>query len=178
MLRISSAIIFIVSFFLCYIVYGQESRESLPNVGGTKMPKEIKVLFVAGFGPIVQDDTLSQKLYLETLNLPLKKLDNNYCHTEELAGVKHFALWPLSQAAESCFGKNIWPKDISIPQTWIEFDVEDIAMATELMKEKGYKLLVSARKEPWGQIVTRFLSPEGILLGLTYTPWMRSEEKK
>ena len=142
------------------------------------MSKEINVLFVAGFGPVVQDDTLSQRLYLETLNLPLKKLDNNYCHTGELAGVKHFALWPLSQAAESCFGKNIWPEDISIPQTWMEFDVEDITMATELMKEKGYKLLVSNRKEPWGQIVTRFLSPEGILLGLTYTPWMRSEDKK
>jgi len=56
--------------------------------------------------------------------------------------------------------------------------VEDFDSATEIMKDKGYKLLVTVRKEPWGQIITRFLSPEGILIGLTYTPWMRTEEKK
>jgi len=138
------------------------------------MLKEIKVLFVSGIGAIVQDDTASQKLYIETLGLPLKKEEGNYCHTEELAGVKYFALWPLSNVAESCFGVNSWPKDIPIPQTSIEYEVEDVESATEIMKEKGYKLLVSSRKEPWGQIVTRFLSPEGILIGLTYTPWMRS----
>jgi hypothetical protein len=115
---------------------------------------------------------------METLGLPLKKEDNNYCHTGKLTGVKYFALWPLSQAAESCFGSKSWPKDVPIPQACIEFEVEDIATATEIMKDKGYKLLVSAHKEPWGQTVTRFLSPEGILLGLTYTPWMRSEDKK
>ena len=178
MLRKSAVILFTISLFLCSILYGQERKESFQNIGEIKMSKEIKVLFVAGFGPIVQDDTLSQKLYMETLGLPLKKEDNNYCHTDKLAGVKYFALWPLSQAAESCFGNKSWPKNVPIPQAWLEYDVEDIAAATEIMKEKGYKLLVSARKEPWGQIVTRFLSPEGILLGLTYTPWMRSEDKK
>jgi len=178
MLIKSTLILFTISLLLCSIVCGQERKETIQNIGGIKMPKEMKILFVAGFGPIVQDDTLSQKLYLETLGLPLKKEENNYCHTQELAGVKYFALWPLSQAAESCFGSKSWPKDIPIPQVSIEFEVEDIATATEVMKDKGYKLLVSARKEPWGQTVTRFLSPEGILLGLTYTPWMRSEEKK
>jgi hypothetical protein len=29
------------------------------------------------------------------------------------------------------------------------------------------------KKEPWGQTVTRLLSPEGLLVGLTYTPSMR-----
>jgi hypothetical protein len=41
------------------------------------------------------------------------------------------------------------------------------------LKQRGYKLLVESRTEPWGQIVTRMLSPEGILIGITYTPWMR-----
>lgn len=134
------------------------------------MPNEIEVLFMAGFGPIVQDDSASQKLYLETLGLPMKKEENNYCHTEELAGAKYFVLWPLSQVAESCFGTKIWPKDIPVPQACLEFEVKDISKATEVLKAEGYKLLVSARKEPWGQTVTRFLSPEGILIGLTYTP--------
>lgn len=87
--------------------------------------------------------------------------------------MKHFALWPLSQAAQSCFGTDYWPNDVPIPQAWLEMDVEDVEAATEELKSQGYKLLVSARTEPWGQIVTRFLSPEGLLLGLTFTPWMR-----
>ena len=56
-------------------------------------------------------------------------------------------------------------------------EVKDVLKAAEAMKAKGYTLLVSARKEPWGQIVTRFLSPKGMLIGLTYTHWMRTEEK-
>ena len=52
-------------------------------------------------------------------------------------------------------------------------NVEDVASATSVLKQKGYTLLVEARKEPWGQIVTRMISPEGLLIGITYTPWMR-----
>jgi uncharacterized glyoxalase superfamily protein PhnB len=71
---------------------------------------------------------------------------------------------------------NEWPADIPVPTSWLEFDVEDVAAAIEDLEAKGYTLLVSARKEPWGQIVSRLLSPEGILLGITYTPWMRESE--
>ena len=60
-----------------------------------------------------------------------------------------------------------------MPQAWLEFDVEDIDSATEELRRLGYKLLVSARKEPWGQIVSRFLSPEGILVAVTHTPLLR-----
>jgi len=42
-----------------------------------------------------------------------------------------------------------------------------------VLKKRGYKLLVEARKEPWGQIVSRLLSPEDILIGITFTPWLR-----
>ena len=35
---------------------------------------------------------------------PGKEDTNGYLHTGGLDGVKHFALWPLAQAAESCFG--------------------------------------------------------------------------
>ncbi|HCA79165.1 MAG TPA: glyoxalase [Bacteroidetes bacterium] len=142
------------------------------------MPDEIEVLFMSGFGPIVRDDTESQKLYLETFRLPLKKEENNYCHTDQLAGVKYFALWPLSGVAESCFGVKSWPKEIPVPQASLEFEVQDVGAATNALKAKGYRLLVSNHTEPWGQVVTRFLSPEGILVGLTYTPWLRTEEKK
>jgi Glyoxalase/Bleomycin resistance protein/Dioxygenase superfamily len=162
---------------VCSPVYGQSGQDSSHTVPGAKMPKDLDVLFMSGFGPIVKDDSASQQLYLETLGLPMKKEDNNYCHTEELAGAKYFVLWPLSQVAESCFGTKSWPTDIPVPQAAIEFEVKDVAKATEILKTKGYRLLVSNRTEPWGQIVTRFLSPEGILLGLTYTPWLRKDAK-
>jgi catechol 2,3-dioxygenase-like lactoylglutathione lyase family enzyme len=138
-----------------------------------KPPRNIDVLFVAGFGPIVRDLAAGRKFYGEALGLPLKEEPNGYMHTGAVDGVKHFALWPLEQAAESCFGRSEWPGDVPVPQAWLEFDVADIEKATAELKSQGYKLLVANRKEPWGQIVTRLLGPEGLLVGVTYTPAMR-----
>jgi catechol 2,3-dioxygenase-like lactoylglutathione lyase family enzyme len=135
----------------------------------------LDVLFVSGFGPIVRDHFVSVALYRDTLGLPLTTMDGNptYFHGEGIDGVRHFAMWPLAQAAQSCFATDTWPADVPAPQAWIEFDVEDVATATEALKAQGYKLLVNARKEPWGQTVSRFLTPEGLLAAVTHTPWMR-----
>lgn len=139
-----------------------------------KNPGKIKVLFIAGFGPVVRDNEASRRLYLDTLGLQMEA-DGDYLHTNDLDGARYFALWPLSQAAESSFGSAEWPSEIPIPQAWIEFDVENVEEATAELEAQGYKLLVAARTEPWGQIVTRLLGPEGLLVGLTYTPWMRGQ---
>jgi Glyoxalase-like domain len=136
----------------------------------------IKILFVAGFGPIVRDQDASRKLYAETFDIPFKEDEGGYLHTEALKGVKHFALWPLSQAARSCFGKDSWPAEIPVPQAWIEFDVDSVETATAELESRGYRMLLSAKKEPWGQTVTRFIGPEGLLVGITFTPWMREGE--
>jgi hypothetical protein len=133
----------------------------------------IKVLFVAGFGPIVPEGTASQKLYGDALGIHFKQEEGGYLHTEALAGVKSFALWPLSQAAQSCFGKDAWPAQIPAPQAWLEFDVDSVEEATAELEARGYRILVKAKKEPWGQTVTRLLGPEGLLVGVTFTPWMR-----
>jgi len=141
----------------------------VPDVSG------LKVLFVAGFGPVVRDPVASKRYYVDTLGLPLRPMehDASYYHGEALDGVRHFALWPLEAAAQSCFGKDRWPEDVPEPHAWLEFDVEDVASATEVLKQQGYRLLIESRKEPWGQTVTRMISPESILIGITYTPWMR-----
>ena len=75
----------------------------------------IKILFIAGFGPIVRDVAASRKLYGETLGILFKEEGGGYLHTEALKGAESFALWPLSQAAQSCFGKDSWPGDIPVP---------------------------------------------------------------
>ena len=140
----------------------------------TKNLKNIKVLFIAGFGPITRDQETSKALYADALGISFEEMDNGYLHTGEIEGAKHFALWPLSQAAESCFGSSEWPASLPVPQAWLEFDVEDIDSATEELRRIGYKLLVSVRKEPWGQLVSRFLNPEGMLVAVTHTPSMRT----
>ena len=136
----------------------------------------MKVLFIAGFGPIASDVEQSRRLYEDGLGITFKKEEGDYRHTEELKGANTFAIWPLDQAAESCFGSNEWPSEVVRPQAWLEFDVEDVAEATREMEERGYKLLVANRTEPWGQVVSRLISPEGLLVGLTMTPWMRKPD--
>lgn len=131
------------------------------------------VLFIAGFGPIDRDPAVSRKLYAGALGIAFKEETGGYLHTGELTGAKEFALWPLSQAAQSCFGSDAWPTSVPAPQAWLEFDVEDVAKTTEELESQGYKMLIRNKKEPWGQTVSRFLSPEGILVGITFTPWMR-----
>lgn len=135
--------------------------------------QNLKVLFIAGFGPIVRDISASSKLYRGTLGIRFKEEPGGYLHTEELAGAKAFALWPLDQAAQSCFGRTPWPADIPAPQAWLEFDVDSVEQATEELESRGYRILLKNKKEPWGQTVSRFLSPEGLLLAVTFTPWMR-----
>ena len=51
---------------------------------------------------------------------------------------QHFALWPLAQAAESCFGSDQWSDDVPVPQAcWqLNFVVEDIEEATVELKSR------------------------------------------
>ncbi len=90
-------------------------------------------------------------------------------------GVKHFALWPLSASAESCFGVGELPEDLPVPEGWIDFDVEDVRSGTRELEAQGYRVLVANREEGWGQTVTRLLSPEGLLVRITYTLFLRNE---
>jgi hypothetical protein len=136
----------------------------------------VKVLFIAGFGPIVREADASCKLYRQFLSIGFKEESGGYLHTEDLKGAKSFALWPLSQAAQSCFGKDSWPDEIPAPQAWLEFDVDSVEEATAALERQGYPMLVKNKKEPWGQTVSRFLAPEGLLVGITFTPSMRKEK--
>ena len=136
----------------------------------------IKVLFIAGFGPIVGDAEASSELYGAILGISFKEESGGYLHTEALKGAKTFALWPLSHAAQSCFGRDSWPNDIPVPQAWLEFDVDNVEKATSELEARGYRMLVKSKKESWGQTVSRFISPEGLLVGVTFTPSMREEK--
>jgi hypothetical protein len=139
---------------------------------------DLDILFIAGFGPIVRDTAKSRNLYSDVMRIPFKEETGEYLHTEALGGANTFALWPLAQAAQSCFGKDSWPDNVPVPQAWLEFDVASVEKATAELESKGYKMLVKNRKEPWGQVVSRFLSPEGLLVGVTFTPMMRDSKEE
>ena len=89
-----------------------------------------KVLFIAGFGPIDRDVPKSRALYADSLGIPFKQDAGGYLYTGALEGAKHFALWPLSQAAQSCFGTDSWPDNLPVPQAWLEFEVDNVEKAT------------------------------------------------
>lgn len=141
-----------------------------------EQPSPATALFIAGFGPIVVDAQASRDLYRRAFGIPFKEENGGYLHTEHLKGANTFALWPLAQAAQSCFGTEAWPHDVPIPQAWIEFDVDNVEAATADLESRGYRMLVSNRHEPWGQTVSRFIGPEGLLVGVTLTPSMREEK--
>src|SRR5262249_26776946 len=131
---------------------------------------------IAGFGPIVHDPKLSRKLYGESLRIPFTEESGEYLHSEALEGAKTFALWPLSQASQSCFGQDAWPDSLPVPKAWLEFDVESVESATAELESQGYRMLIKNKKEPWGQTVSRFLDPDGLLIGITFTPLLRDKK--
>jgi catechol 2,3-dioxygenase-like lactoylglutathione lyase family enzyme len=132
----------------------------------------MKIEFVASVAVITADPPASRRLYVDAIGLPLEGQDE-YIHSENIGGCKHFGVWPLAQAAQACFGTNDWPADRPVPQASIEFEVADpkaVTAAGEELQAAGYELLHPAREEPWGQTVTRVLSREGLIIGISYAP--------
>lgn len=135
----------------------------------------MKISFVAGFGPIIRDAGGAHAFWRDGLGIEFAEPAPGYFTNDDLEGVKAFAMWPLTQAAESTFGSPDWPADLPTPQAWLELDVESadaVAAAVEELRAKGHRVLREAHEEPWGQTTARFLSPEGLLVGITFTPWM------
>jgi len=139
----------------------------------------VRPSFVAGFAPIVRDVEASRAFWGDGLGIEMAERAPGYWATDDLPGLRHFGLWPLSEAAEACFGADTWPADIPEPTSGLELDLESaeaVAPAAAEMVTRGYRLLVEPKLEPWGQTVARLLSPEGILVGIVYTPWMHDPE--
>lgn len=136
----------------------------------------MKIEFLTSVAVIAADPADSRRLYAGTLGLPLDSgADGEYFHTEALPGCKHFAVWPLHQAAQACFGTPTWPADRPVPQVSVEFDVADAAAvraAADELASAGYEILHAVREEPWGQTVVRVQSPEGAIVGVSYAPSM------
>ena len=139
----------------------------------------MNVLFIASVAVVAAAPLESHKLFIEALGLPLEGEGEGYYSSESIIGSKHFGVWKLSQAAEACFGKPEWPDDRVVPQASIEFEVEDaeaVAAAGSELQRAGFELLHPARTEPWGQTVTRLLTDDGLIIGISYAPSLHDKE--
>ena len=125
---------------------------------------------------MASDPAANRKLYVDAIGLPLRPATDgsDYYLSEDVSGVKHFGVWPLAEAAQACFGTPEWPATLTVPQASIEFEVEGadaVAAAGAELESAGFKPLHPAREEPWGQTVTRVLSADGVIVGISYAPW-------
>jgi catechol 2,3-dioxygenase-like lactoylglutathione lyase family enzyme len=139
----------------------------------------MNILFVATIAVIAPDAARSRELYVDALELALTASEgSDYWSSEQIVGTKHFGIWPLAEAAEACFGQPTWPDAHAVPQASIEFEVADaVGAGADELEERGFALLHGAREEPWGQTVARLLSPEGLIVGVSYTPALRGQDK-
>lgn len=131
----------------------------------------MEILFVTSVAVVVSDPRQSRKLFVDALGLPLEGEGDGYYSSGKIAGSKHFGVWPLSQAAEACFGSREWPARHVVPQASIEFEVENaeaVMSAASELERAGYQLLHQARLEPWGQTVARLLTEDGLIVGISY----------
>jgi catechol 2,3-dioxygenase-like lactoylglutathione lyase family enzyme len=131
------------------------------------------VRFVSSFAVITPDPAASRSLYVDALGLPLE--GDEYIHSEKIEGTKHFGVWPLAHAAQACFGVPEWPGDRPVPQASVEFEVataDAVQAAADELRDRGFEILHDAREEPWGQTVARLQSGEGVVVGVSFAPWM------
>ncbi|HEY3256188.1 MAG TPA: hypothetical protein VGJ91_19655 [Polyangiaceae bacterium] len=137
----------------------------------------MKIVFISSVSLISSAGAETKELLIKAFGLPLEPshADPDYAFSERIEGSKHFGVWPLSQAAEACFGHSQWPSQHPIPQVSIELEVESaeaVAAAEGELRAQGYPLLHATRSEPWGQTVCRLLSAEGAILGVSFAPWL------
>jgi catechol 2,3-dioxygenase-like lactoylglutathione lyase family enzyme len=141
----------------------------------------MEIEFIAGMALITPDPARSRALYVGALGLPLESAaaDDEYLHSERIAGSKHFGVWPLAQAAQACFGTSDWPAGRPVPQASVEFEVADpdaVQAAADELEAAGHELLHAAREEPWGQTVARLQSVEGAIVGISFAPWLHDQD--
>ena len=117
------------------------------------------------------------ELYEQALDIHFTVEEGGYLHTEKIDGGQDLRgmaapARPLSRASAPPRGRR---RSLCKHTPWLEFDVDDIEIASRELEERGYRLLVRARTEPWGQVVTRASSAlKGLLVGVTVTPSMRT----
>jgi hypothetical protein len=139
------------------------------------------IQMIASFAVISTYPGADRALFVGAMGLPLHGPEgvpgSDYLFSDEITGAKHFGVWPLAEAAESCFGTDRWPETHPVPQASIELEVgsaDEVDRAAGELTERGHRLLHDTRTEPWGQVISRLQSSSGVLVGVCWTPWFHA----
>lgn len=139
------------------------------------------ILFVSSVSLVSGGSPATRTLLTGLCGLPLAPPpgapDDGYVYSEAIEGSRHFGVWPLSQAAQACFGASEWPAHLTVPQVSIELEVKDeaaVVAAEQELRANGHVVLHATRTEPWGQTVCRVLTAEGAILGISFAPWQHA----
>ncbi len=137
------------------------------------------VRLVASFSVVSAHPAEDRRLFADARGRPLPPPEtvaaSDYVFTERLPGANHFGVWPLAEAAQACFGQPTWPDTHPVPQASVEFEVDDVEAAARELEEQGYTLLHRARTEPWKPVIARVQTPDGVIVGVCYTPWLHEQ---
>ncbi len=136
----------------------------------------MRIRFIGSIGVITRSRSEGRRFFRDALELPLERAEaSDFLFSQKLEGSKYFGVWPLTEAARVCFGSKRWPAGHPVPQMFVEFEVGSPASVTKAASEltsKGYTLLHAPRTDPWGQRVVRVQTGDGVIVGISYVPWM------
>ena len=127
---------------------------------------------LAGIAEIVENVSEALTFYCDTLGLEVKeKLGDDYA-VVVVPGILHFGIWSRAHAAECTFGSRDLADQVPLGLT-LEFEVDNVADASNTISTKGSKIVQGPREEAWGQKSCRMFTPAGSLLGFAESPSAR-----
>jgi catechol 2,3-dioxygenase-like lactoylglutathione lyase family enzyme len=150
------------------------SLDSTANYYKTKRTSIMSqsVRHIAGIAEIVEDMEATVNFYRNVLGLAVEHETGAAYATIQMPGILHFAIWQRSAAAEATYGDASAVDRVPLGST-VGFEVDSVDAGCESMKTKGWPIVQESKKEPWGQITSRFQSPGGALCEISETPWAR-----
>ena len=127
---------------------------------------------LSAIAEVVENIESSVAFYRDTLGLKVNHETGTGYAEVALSGVLHFGVWSREAAAATILGMP--EKSEQVPLGFfIGLEVDSVAEATQKAAEKNVHFLQPTKKEEWGQVTSRLLSPSGGLIELTETPWAR-----
>jgi catechol 2,3-dioxygenase-like lactoylglutathione lyase family enzyme len=127
---------------------------------------------IAGIAEIVDDVESAAKFYRDVLGLNVKHEMGSGYAVVEVDGILHFGIWGRAEAAKAAFGDEKELDKVPLGFT-VGFEVDSAGEAGTSIVGKGWPVAQQEKKEPWGQVTSRFYSSSGALCEFSETPGAR-----
>ena len=126
---------------------------------------------IASIAEIVEDFEEAVGFYRDTLGLKVEVHHEGYADVA-VSGVLHFGVWSRGEAAQATFGSSDAAERIPLGFT-IGFEVDEVASTEKHLSASGIDVIQPTKTEPWNQVTSRFLTPNGAFCEIAETPWAR-----